>query len=249
MQAASHSLKDKCVITLDSALLFQNYLLFLDSQQELESFNDNTEKLALYFTNFKIALKPDKFSGINEATQLFYQFWGKCGSFVKELSLQFPWTCSYPILTHMYCLNQQTDEYISVNIEKLALLLQDKPPEESDEGNDNNWSYGSSEEEATSTTENEQQENNFVILSNLALISLHLNVSIVLSTEKKVFPFSWIQFFEACPNICHLSIQSDYGSGHFVRIVNTLVDNRVILKTLKIGTRLVKICVLKMTKI
>lgn len=239
MQAASHSLKEKCVITLDSPSLFQNYLLFLDNQQELENFDNDGDKCALYFTNFKITIKPDKFRSLNEATQLFTQFWEKCGSFVKELSFQFPWTCSYPFLTQIYSLDQQAESYINVNIERLALSILDKPAPQESDGDDKSWSNGL-DEETTSTLENEQ-ENNFIILSNPALISLHLNVSIVLSTEKKVFPFSWIQFLEACPNICHLSIQSDYGSGHFVRIVNTLVDNRVILKTLKIGTRSVNL--------
>ncbi|ODM96214.1 hypothetical protein Ocin01_10466 [Orchesella cincta] len=208
MQSALFPLKETSIVTLNSPTSIQTYLQFLQDSG-----------FSACFSNYKIVINPSKFDNAQEVIDSFSLFWTVCSSHVKELSIALPWTCTFPILEQIY---QTSPE--SIQLVKLSLSL------EKLESSSEKWPEPEPVVQEKAISSNP-------IHSIRSLISLNLNVSIVLTTEKKVFPFTWTDFFQKFPNICHLCIQSDYASGHFYRIVNILMDYQMGLKTLKIGTR------------
>ncbi|CAL8072095.1 unnamed protein product [Orchesella dallaii] len=212
MESALLPLKETSFVTLNSPSSIQNYLQFLQDSD-----------FSAIFSNYKIVIKQSEFDSAQEACDSFNLFWSICSSYVKEISIALPWTCTFPILE---CIYQTPPE--SMQLMKLTLSL-DKI-----ESSEDKWPEP---EPIVQDKPVIPSQSSIPIPIINSLISLSLNVSIVLSTEKKVFPFTWTDFFLKFPNICHLSIHSDYASGHFYRIVNILMEYQMRLKTLKIGTR------------
>lgn len=226
-QLALISLKEKSHVTFDCPSTFQKYFTFLEDTN-----------YSACFTKYRIIFKPGKFGCAADVCSLFDQFWTMCSECVKDIHITMPWTCAFPILHCMFYPSTKIDEEEQVRtpLEKLSLSVED-----ADSGD--KWLIDKPpEEEKGSITMIEKEESTAAVspVAIYTLISLNFNVSIVLNSEKKVFPFTWQEFFTSCPNVRHLCIQSDYASGHFCRIVNVLVDKGIGLKTLKIGTRLFK---------
>lgn len=223
MRSALSSLKAKSQVVLNSPSLFAEYNEFLE-----------THNFDTCFSNYKILFTVDSFANIKEACEIFTQFWDSCSEFVRELQLVIPWTCAFSMLKCMCCAKPNQAPVIC--LQSFSLTLEDI-----DNGN-NEWAQDNSQDSMNVDNRfgdpNLEEVVSGAQVSLRSLVSFQLTVSIVLTSDKKVFPFSWNEFINSCPNLNHLCIQSDYASGHFYRIVNALLDRKMCLKTLKIGTRL-----------